>query len=102
MNKPISAKAKRVLGKVLFLREYYRRGYKKNPLYHCPLCSLGCDSCPWYFLEDIWCLDNDEDICEKREKPSPQWRAASIKRLTRWVRLIKDGTYDKRLREAKP
>jgi len=104
MNKPtLSLRAKGVLATVIALREYYRGGYKVKPLTYCPLCAIGpgCSACPWRCFDETWCLDKHGDICDKREHPSARWRAASIKRLTRWARLIRNGTYDKKLKEAK-
>jgi hypothetical protein len=98
----LSKQDKRALARVEILLKYYQGGYKDEPLYYCPLCSLLCARCPWRILENEWCLNVDDNISEKREHPPARWRTASIKRLTRWVRLIKDGTYDKRLKEAKP
>jgi len=101
MKNPISAKAKDALARVLFLREYYRGGDKIGALPLCPLCRLHCDSCPWPLFEGQSCLDAHRDIVAHREHPSARWRDASIKRLTRWARLIRNGTYDKKLKGVK-
>ena len=107
MNKPtLSVQAKRMLAAVEGLLGYYRGGYKKRPMDSCPLCDAtprdGCPLCPWQLFEGEWCADIISDICDKRLYPKARWRAASIKRLTRWARLIRNGTYDKKLKGAKP
>jgi hypothetical protein len=100
----LSNQARLTLAAVKILLKYYQGGYKKESLFDCPLCdaeTLGCDQCPWKLFEGGYCLDEIDRLVQKRLRPSPQWRAASIRRLTRWARLIKDGTYDKRLKRAK-
>jgi len=106
MNKPtLSDQAKRMLAAVIGLREYYRDGYKKQRMEDCPLCGArgdnGCDVCPWKLFGGGWCVDIVQGIYKKRVCPNPKWRAASIKRLTRWARLIRNGTYDKKRKGAK-
>lgn len=104
MNKPISAKAKRMLAAVLKLRAHYRGGYKEKPLLKCPLCAAcddDCAGCPWYFLMELPGCGRIPYIIEHRNHPSAEWRASSIARLTRWARLIRNGTYDRKLKEAK-
>jgi len=102
----LSRQAKRMLAAVINLRKYYRGGYKKQRMENCLLCAAtpihSCDDCPWELFEGGWCTHIVSDICDKRLYPKARWRTASIKRLTRWIGLIKDGTYDKRLRKAKP
>jgi len=102
----LSDSTERMLAAVEKLLVYYQGGYKVKALTWCPLCitsGVGCHGCPWKILAGKGCVTiGGYDISEKRELPSPEWRAASIKRLTRWVRLIRNGTYDKKLKGAKP
>ena len=103
----LSDSTERMLAAVERLLVYYQGGYKEEELTWCPLCIASgpyCQGCPWRMFDgDGGCIHSGgDDISEKRLYPSAEWRAASIKRLTRWVRLIRNGTYDKRLREAKP
>ena len=105
MNKPISAKAKRMLKAVLELREYYKGGYEGGPLARCPLCdacSHDCEGeCPWYLLMKLTGCGRTPHIADIRRHPPAPWRASSIKRLTLWARLIRNGTYDRKLKGAK-
>ena len=105
MNKPtLTAQAALMLTAVERLLVYYQGGYKNEELDWCPLCvasEVGCKGCPWELFEGERCEDIISDICDKRLYPKARWRTASIKRLTRWARLIRNGTYDKKLKGAK-
>ena len=102
----LSDSTERMLAAVERLLVYYQCGYKDEELTWCPLCvasGVDCIGCPWKIFGDRGCVHSGgDDISEKRLHPSSEWRAASIKRLTRWARLIRNGTYDKKPKGAKP
>jgi hypothetical protein len=97
----LSKRARLVLSAIRKLLKYYQEGYRHQSLWSCPLCIAAlCSECPWEVFEGDWCMEKSPHINRKREHPSPSWRRASIIRLNRWIKLIEDGTYDKKLRGA--
>jgi hypothetical protein len=107
----VNTQSKKMLGAVEDLISYYRRKNSGGRM-DCPLCNAtlhsgpkwGCDACPWVVLQQkkTDCMMSGIDIVGKRMRPSPQWRTASIRRLTKWVAQIKRGTYERRLKKARP
>ena len=101
----MNAQARKMLIAVEDLLSYYRNK-DSGGRYDCPLCrasGTGCDACPWVVLQKgISCMDLPFDIVVRRMNPSSQWRATSIRRLTKWVAQIKRGTYERRLKKANP
>ena len=101
----MNAQARRMLIAVEDLLSYYR-DKDASGRYDCPLCSASgadCDACPWVvLLRKRDCMSLPFSVVDRRMCPSPQWRAASIHRLTKWVAQIKRGTYERRLKKANP
>jgi hypothetical protein len=104
----VNTQSKKMLGAVEDLLSYYRRKNSGGRM-DCPLCNASdpkrsCDACPWVVLQQkkTDCIALGIDIVGKRMHPSPQWRTASIRRLTKWVAQIKRGTYERRLKKVRP
>lgn len=90
------SKIPRILAAIDTLLRWYRfePGFKLGN--DCPLCKMGCYTCPWKIIDRTWCTRysvrkfGDDPVTLRRTRPK-WWVADSIPRLKRWKKILEEA-----------